>query len=165
MRKKNVWPWERHKSVSWLSHVTGGGWRPNKHWAPHTMSSEDRPGPLPEMEHVSLHPISHIPEWIFPGDSKSKQTEIKLSAVSTGHLGVLGQKQPNGLHGDPITWSHRHNALWGPLFYLSVSTGMIIWVFQKYPGLQTLPCLMAVDRYNCTCLFRWACLSGGPCAP
>ena len=69
----------------------------------HTVSLEDRPGPLPEMEYISLHPVSRIPEWIFPGDSKSKQTEIKLSAVSTGHMGVLIQKQPNGLHGDPIT--------------------------------------------------------------
>ena len=69
----------------------------------HMVSLEDRAGPLLETEYVSLHPISRIPEWIFPGDSKSKQTEIKLSAVSTGHMGVLSQKQPSGLHGDPIT--------------------------------------------------------------
>ena len=52
----------------------------------HMVSLEDRAGPLLET-----------------GDSKSKQTEIKLSAVSTGHMGVLSQKQPSGLHGDPIT--------------------------------------------------------------
>ena len=97
MRKKNVCFGKRHKSVSWLSHVRGA-----MNTGLHMVSLEDRAGPLLETEYVSLHPISRIPEWIFPGDSKSKQTEIKLSAVSTGHMGVLSQKQPSGLHGDPI---------------------------------------------------------------
>ena len=52
----------------------------------HTVFLEDRLGSLPEMEHTSLHPVSHIPKWIFLRDSKSKNIEINLSMVSTGHM-------------------------------------------------------------------------------
>lgn len=127
-KKEKSVTWEKTQECELAKSLSGRGGAMNT--GLYTMSSEDRAGPLPESEYVSLHPVSRIPEWIFPGDSKSKQTEIKLSAVSTGHMGVLSQKQPS-VHGDPITWSHCHNALQGPLFHLSVTTGMITWVFPK----------------------------------
>ena len=85
---------EKEKYVIWektqeceLDKSRGGGGAMNT--GLQTVFLEDRSGSLPEMEHVSLHPVSHIPDWIFLADSKSKHIEIKLSMVSTGHMGFF----------------------------------------------------------------------------
>ena len=77
----------RHKSVSWLSHVRGA-----MNTGLHTVFLEVRPFSLPKREHIYLHPVSHIPEWIFLGDCMCKHIEIKLRVVSTGRMGCLSQK-------------------------------------------------------------------------